>query len=204
MRITLFMFLNLCVAAPPASGQNAGPLKAPSPERGEVIAEPDTAVWDRNQFTLDVNFAGLGVTYARPIRAFRVLGAGVGLGGDALNSMLLSGSHFSQENRLAYEDRDPYGGEQLLSVAHLDVFTRTDLGLGRYWELGLRGSMFLHWDDSDDDPGFGTFLGLYAAPMLGSDRFHFGPRVLAGFFSEERVEFGILFELLTGRVLWSW
>lgn len=168
-------------------------------------SRPDSVPPKKNQFTLDVTFLGLKAGYARRTERSRFLGASVGLGGDyALNAMVLAGRHFSQDGWLAYEGRDQYGGEHLWEVLQVDLFVRTDRDGHWQWDVGLHGSVFAHWDDSDDEPGAGSFVGGYIAPMWGGRHLKLGPRLLAGFFSEGRAEFGINVSLLAGRVLLPW
>ena len=60
------------------------------------------------------------------------------------------------------------------------------------------------FDDSDDDPGGGVFYGAFVEAMYGWRSLKFGPRVLAGFFTEGRPEFGIYLAPLNGRLTFAW
>ena len=177
-----------------AFGLGAAPLAT------QVVAQPAP----ENQLTLDLNFIGASIGYAKRTGAERYLGVEVGAGGDFLNSMILSGNHFSQEGYLAYEGRDQAGNESLLELVHADFFLRYANSSRWHFDVGVRGSVFAHFDDSDDDPGFGGFAGVFFAPMWGGRRFKAGPRLLVGVFSEGDPEFGINFQLLTGRGIFSW
>ena len=72
--------------------------------------------------------------------------------------------------------------------------------------MGVRGSVFIHFDSSDDDPGIPSFLGAYAAYLYGNRRIKVGPELLVGWFSEgsNANELGVLFAPLTGRISFGW
>ena len=175
--------------------------EVPPPKKSDPTASGGAG---KNEITVDVNFIGATVGYARRTGPKRLIGGALGIGGDALNFMLISGSHFSEDWGLSYEDKDGYQDKFLLEILHLDFFMRHEPG--RRWEIdtGIRVSAFFHWDESDDDPGGGLFYGVYSSFLFGSSRFKIGPRVLVGVFSEGDPEFGIAVMPVAGRIRFGW
>ncbi len=141
-------------------------------------------------FTLDVGAVSLAPGYALRLGGHAFVGLRVGLGPDALNYMIVAGSHFAEGP--SYEPKDEYGNERLLEILHLDIYVRLAPSAAWHIDVGVRGSAFLHWDDSDDDPGGGLFFGAVFRPMWGGRKFKVGPRFILGSFSEpRRSEFGV-------------
>jgi len=154
-----------------------------------------------SQLTLEVSIAMASLSYARRANHSWLFGVGGGVGG-ALGKMLVAGRHFAESGGWAYEDRDGYTNKQLFDVFHGKIFSRYE---NSPWQIdiGVQGSVFLHWDSSDDDPGAGFFGGVFLTPMFGWRNVKFGPRVLAGYFGgdADANEFGIYFSpLLAGLI----
>jgi hypothetical protein len=216
MKATLVLLVCLGCTASSAWGQApAGlPRRVPDtpedfPPRPPRVPRPrDPRFLERrNQLTLDLSWIGGTLGFARRVRGERLfLGAEVGLLGDYLNVMLLSGGHFAQDWGLAYDEKDGATGKHLLEIVHAAFFLRHQSSERWQLDFGARASVFLHSDSSDDDPGEATFAGLYGSLMYGSERFKVGPRVMAGLFSEGRrtQEFGLLLVPLTARVTFAW
>lgn len=146
-----------------------------------------------HRFALDVHVVGASLSYANRVGGDWFGGVEIGGGGDFVNAMVLGGRHFSQDGWPSYEEPDYEGDEDLFEVAHLALFARREAGEGFHADLGVRGSAFLHFDQSNDDPGGGLFLGPYASLFWGWRHVKAGPRVMAGLFweSAETREFGI-------------
>lgn len=154
-----------------------------------------------SRFALDVGAVSGALSYAHRVRGDWFLGAGVGAGGEFVNWMLVAGEHFAQDFTIAYERRDGAGEELLFEMASANLFARYEPSTKWHADLGLRGSVFLHFDDSDDDPGGGVFTGLFASVYRGWRHVKVGPRVLVGVFTEtaSTQEFGINLAPLTVR-----
>lgn len=158
----------------------------------------------RNQLSLTGHVGGLTVGYARGVAPGRLVGGELGIGGDWTSLMLLGGPHFGEW--ITYGERDAAGNEQLFELGHVGAFLRGLEGERWTWDAGLRASAFLHFDDSDDDPGGGLFVGAYGTLLVGWSRVKLGPRVQIGLFTEGRGtnELGIYLAPLTGRVTVGW
>lgn len=174
-------------------------LAAPAAAQGNAPRER------AGQLHLDVQPVGLAIGYATKLRSGHAVGGELGFGGNFLEYMLVGGRHFAEDSGIAYEDRDNATGPSLFEVLTLSAFVRHP-GTAR-WQIdtGLRGSAFLHFDSSDDDPGGGLFGGLYAKAVYGGTHIKFGPRVMMGVFSEGNgiTEFGIHLALILGRLTWG-
>mgnify|MGYP006286640283 CR=1 FL=1 len=155
---------------------------------------------------LDVERLGGAVSFARLGADGVYRGVTAGVGGSFLTRMLLSGRHFSHPGWPSYETPDGSTEQFLTEILHLGVFRRSALSERATWELGLRGSFFVHGNSFDDDVAVGYFLGGWAAGLVGWRRFKVGPRVLVGLFGEPggAREPGVLLVPLTGRVELGW
>jgi hypothetical protein len=120
--------------------------------------------------------------------------------------MLLSGRHFSHEDGPSYESRDGYEDKELTELVHLALFRRGVASERWSWDVGARASVLFHYDTSDDDPAFPTFLGGYANLLVGGRRVRVGPRLLVGVFAEAggAREFGVYLVPLAGRISFGW
>lgn len=158
----------------------------------------------RRQVTLDATVLGGSLAYARRVSDRRLVGGGIGLGGDVVGYMLLAGRHFSQSSGLSYEEKDGFGDKLLFEMLHITAFIRHEMG-GRWdFDTGARASWFLHHDSSDDDPSGGVFLGGFAGAYREIGPLRFGPRLLVGAFTEGRPEFGIFIAPITIRLNVGW
>ncbi len=157
-----------------------------------------------NQLSLTAHVGGLTVGYARGVAPDRLVGGELGIGGDWTSVMLLGGRHFGEW--IAYEERDAAGDEQLFELGHVGIFVRGVESERWEWDAGARASAFLHFDESDDDPGGGLFVGVYGTLLVGWSRVKLGPRVQVGLFSEGSGtnELGVYLAPLTGRVTFGW
>jgi hypothetical protein len=156
---------------------------------------------NRNQLSIDVVAGGISVAYAHNNGAGRTAGLGVGVGPDILNFMLVGGRHFAEA--WAYEPRDGATGKALFELAHVGLFFRDQPSRGWQYDVGVRGSYFLHFDSSDDDAGGAKFLGVHGALYYGGRHVKVGPRLLVGRFQcgSNTPEFGINVSPLTVRFL---
>ncbi|MEW5928029.1 MAG: hypothetical protein AB1941_11130 [Gemmatimonadota bacterium] len=181
MRIVLCALGALLLAAGPAAAQRRVP---------------------DHRFTLDVGAVGASLGYATRAGGDWFAGAEIGGGGDFLNFMVVGGRHFAEQGWIAYEGRDASGDEQLFELGHLAFFARREAGDRFQADVGVRGSVFLHFDESDDDPGGGLFVGPYASLFWGWRHFKVGPRIAAGLFYEDADtrEFGVNLAPLTVRI----
>ncbi len=158
--------------------------------------------------SLEVDWMGGSVNYARAGGPGVYWGGEAGVGGGFTNRMLLSGRHFSHEDGPSYEARDGYVDKELIEIIHLAAFRR-GVGSERVaWDVGARASVFVHTDSSDDDPAFPLFVGGYANVMIGNRWVKVGPRLLVGVFSEvggaSARELGVYLVPLAGRVSFGW
>lgn len=155
---------------------------------------------------LDLDVVGGGLSYARARGQGGYVGLGAGVGGAFWNRMLLAGRHFSDEGGPSYQARDGATDKDLIEILHAEVFRRwvTD---GRWsFDAGVRGSVMIHFDSSDDDPGVPLFVGAYGSALWGGRRFRVGPRLLVGLFTEGALarEFGVYLVPVSGRVTFGW
>lgn len=157
-------------------------------------------------FAVDAEILGGSLSFARLRGDGSYQGLAVGVGGSFTTRMLLSGRHFSHQDGPSYQTRDGSTDQDLLEVLHVGLFRRWVPSAGRSFDVGVRGSLFLHGNSFDDDPGFPLFGGVYANALFGWRRVKFGPRVLMGVFTEGggTTEFGILLVPFTGRVEFGW
>jgi hypothetical protein len=155
-----------------------------------------------NRFALDVGVIGATLGYANRVGGDWFAGAEVGGGGDFLNAMVLGGRHFSQDGWLSYEEPDASGEENVFELGHVAFFARHEAGDRFQADVGVRASVFFHFDASDDDPGGGLFVGPYTSLYWGWRHFKVGPRIAAGLFYEnaDTREFGINVAPLTVRI----
>ena len=196
--LVLGLFASLLLSVRDAGAQFAS--------EGQGTASPavQSFLARRNQVTLDASLLSASLAYARQVSPGRFLGAEVGVGGDFIHAMLLAGRHFSEDWGLSYERKDGPGDEFLFEVFHVGAFYRIQPSERWNVDVGGRISGFLHYDDSDDDPGGGAFYGAFAEAMYGWRYLKFGPRVLVGVFTEGRPEFGIYLAPLNGRLTFAW
>ena len=138
-----------------------------------------------HRFALDVHVVGASASYATRVSGDWFGGVETGGGGDFVNAMVLGGRHFSQDGWLSYEEPDYPGDENLFELAHLALFARREASDRFLADVGVRASAFLHFDQSDDDPGGGLFVGPYASLFWGWRHFKVGPRIMAGMFYED-------------------
>jgi hypothetical protein len=162
--------------------------------------QPDTV------FSLEMDWFGGSVNYARARGPGAYRGGEAGVGGGFVSRMLLAGRHFSHQDGPSYETRDGYEDKELIEVLHLAAFRRRVVSERLSWDVGARASAFLHYDTSDDDPGFPLFVGGYANLMVGNRWAKAGPRLLVGMFSEGRGtrELGVYLVPLAGRISFGW
>lgn len=167
---------------------------------GPTAAQPAPPAQHRNQVTLDATILGGSLGYARRTSGRRLVGGGIGVGGDFVGYMLLAGRHFAESSGPAYETRDGFTDKLLFEMLHLNAFVRHET-TGRWtFDTGARASLFFHGDSSDDDLGAGIFLGGYAGAFYDVGPLSLGPRLLVGGFSEGRPEFGIFVAPITIRL----
>jgi hypothetical protein len=155
-----------------------------------------------NQITIDAQILGATIGYARRISPTSHAGATLGLGGHLIEYMALAGRHFSEDSGLAYEERDAGTNPLVYELLSVGGFVRRQQSERWQVELGVRASAFFHFDSTDDEPGGGAFVGVYVLPMYGWRRLKFGPRAMAGVFTEGRgrTEFGVHLAPLTARM----
>ena len=173
-----------------------------APAGAQQRRQPDTVL------SLEVDWMGGAVNYARARGSGAYWGGEVGVGGGFVNRMLLAGRHFSHEDGPSYETRDGYEDKELIEIVHLGLFRRGARSERVTWDVGARASVFLHSDTSDDDPAFPLFVGGYANLMVGNRWVKVGPRILVGMFSEgggvPARELGVYLVPLAGRVSVGW
>jgi hypothetical protein len=118
-----------------------------------ALAQESRPFVPEKQVHLDLAIAGAAAGVAARTSDRTSIGVEVGGGGNWVNYLLAAGGHFGE------------GGAKNSSVvelAHATVFVRTHFSESRHLDLGVKGSAFLHFDSSDDDPGGGYFVGLNA------------------------------------------
>lgn len=170
-----------------------------------IVAATSAAAQRRvpdHRFTVDLGVVGATLGYASRVGGDWFAGAEIGGGGDFLNAMVVGGRHFSQDGWISYDGADYTGEENLFELGHLAFFARREAGDRFQADVGVRGSVFLHFDPSDDDPGGGLFAGPYASLYWGWRHFKVGPRIAAGLFYEDADtrEFGVNVAPLTVRI----
>lgn len=177
----------------------AAVLALAAPARAQQ-RQPDTVL------SLEVDWLGGSVSYARARSPGAYWGGEVGVGGGFVSRMLLAGRHFSHEDGPSYETRDGYEDKELVEILHLAMFRRSVESERLSWDVGARASAFFHYDTSDDDPAFPLFVGGYANLMVGGRWVKLGPRILVGVFSEGGAtrELGIYLVPLAGRISFGW
>ena len=156
-------------------------------------ADASTVLAPAREWSFDLAWAGLNVGYAVRNSDRTSFGASLGVGGNWLNYMALGGSHFAESGGLSYETKDGSTNKELLELARAGVFVRRHFEQGRQVDVGLKGSAFLHFDSSDDDPGGGVFVGMNVTTMWWRwRRVRLGSELDAGAYLENnRAEFGV-------------
>ena len=150
---------------------------------------------------LDLAFAGVSVGVAKRVSDNTAVGASLGVGGNWLNYMALGGRHFAEPGGLSYEAKDGYTSKSLLEGVRGSLFVRRHFGGGRELDLGLKASLFLHSDSSDDDFGGGSFVGANVTyTWLQWRKLHFGSELDIGRYSEGTPELGVNVAPLMVRV----
>ncbi len=162
--------------------------------------QPDTV------FSVEADWIGGALSYARTRGPGRYWGLEAGVGGGFLNRMLLSGRHFSEEDGPSYQPRDGAVDKELIEILHVGAFRRWSPTERVSWDVGARASAFVHTDSSDDDLAVPLFLGAYANVLWGNRWVKVGPRLLMGMFSEGSGsrELGVYLVPLAGRVSFGW
>jgi hypothetical protein len=116
-------------------------------------AQPSPSLVPDRQWHLDLAIAGVAVGFAARTSERTSFGVEIGAGGNWVNHLISDGGHFTE------------GGTRnssLVELAHATMFMRTRFSETQHLDVGLKGSGFLHFDSSDDDPGGGYFVGLNA------------------------------------------
>jgi hypothetical protein len=146
-----------------------------------------------HQFHMDVSGLGLDAGFALRTTARSSLGLSVGIGGNWANYMLIAGGHFAEPGGLSYAAKDGADSKELFELLRASLYSRHYFDHGRQLDLGLKVSVFLHSDTSDDDPGAGGFIGLAATPIWKRwGHVALGSEIDAGAYLESNVtEFGI-------------
>ena len=164
------------------------------------VRQPDTV------FSVDADWIGAALSYARERGPRRYWGVGAGIGGSLRNRMLLAGRHFADEDGPSYQARDGATQKELVEILHVEVFRRWVPSDRWNYDIGLRASVMVHSDSSDDDPGLPFFGGAYAGFVVGNRRLKVGPRLLVGMFWEHAGprEFGVYLVPLSVRVSLGW
>jgi hypothetical protein len=168
--LAVFSALALAVGAAPAAAQRR---------------QPDS------MFSVDADWLGATVGYARARAPGRYGGVEAGLGGSFLNRMLLAG--------------EGYVDEELVEMLHVAAFRRWTPSPHLSWDLGVRTSLFVRQDSWGDDSRFPLFAGLYASLMAGTRRVKVGPRVLVGVFPAiSGTGLGVYLVPVSGRISFGW
>ena len=168
------------------------------------VSGPETPTDTRHMVTFDLTAIGGTIGYAHRIGENRYLGFDGGVDVAVFSYMLYAGRHFSEANGWAYEDQDGFTGKDLFEIVNANIYIRHIYGNRWNIDTGVRGSLFLHYDSSDDDPGGGMFAGVYASVFYGWRHVKFGPRVQMGVFTEGSPEFGIFISPIIVRVAIPW
>lgn len=145
-----------------------------------------------HQATIDASFLGVNFGFAARSSARTYIGASVGLGGNWWNYMALGGKHFAEAGGPSYEAKDGREGKALAELLRGSIFVRHEFASGRQLQVGLKGSGFFHFDNSDDEPGGGSFVGVnITGTWLRWRALGLGSEVDIGRYSEGRPEFGV-------------
>jgi hypothetical protein len=137
-------------------------LTATAAGAGAAAAQSDAAA-PAHQLSLDAGWIGLDVGYAVRSSESTSFGVSLGAGGNWANYMVLAGRHFAESNGLSYQPKDGATGKAVYELARGAIFVRRHFDSGLQVDVGLKASGFLHFDSSDDDPGFGAFAGVKAS-----------------------------------------
>ncbi len=173
------------------------------PEQAQASAAP-ASLQKSNMLTVDLTLLGGSIGYARRIGAHRYVGVEGGVDVGYLTYMIYAGRHFAEHDGWSYEEKDGFENKDLLEILHGNLFVRHEYADWWHIDTGLRSSLFLHFDSSDDDAATGVFAGAYATAMFGWKHFKLGPRVQAGIFYEHEGEFGVFLQPVIGRIAFSW
>ncbi|MBN1163720.1 MAG: hypothetical protein JXB45_04025 [Candidatus Krumholzibacteriota bacterium] len=152
----------------------------------------------------NIDLAALMVSpgIAWPVGPHWHVGTGIGVGDDMLGFMAVGGNHYSEPDWWSYENRDGATNKDLFDILHVKVFARNKPFTRWQLDIGLHGSVFLHWDSSDDDPGSGVSVAAYALPTYGWRHIKIGARIAVGYFRgcQDASEFGVKVSPLILRV----
>jgi hypothetical protein len=118
-----------------------------------ALAQDSVSLVPQKQVHLDLAIAGAAVGFAARTSERTSFGVEIGGGGNWVNYMLIGGNHFAARGAK---------GSSVVELAHATVFVRTRFSERQHLDLGAKASAFLHFDNSDDDPGGGYFIGLNA------------------------------------------
>ena len=165
-------------------------------------AVEDVAAKTGVEWTIDLSSLMVSPAIAWSVgRNWRV-GAGIGIGDDLLSTMVVGGYHYSEPGWWSYDGRDGARDKRLFDILHAKAFARVELSMRWQLDIGIHGSVFLHFDSSDDDPGGGASVTVYALPMYGWRHVKLGPRIAIGYFGgcQDRSEFGVKVSPLIFRV----
>jgi hypothetical protein len=160
-----------------------------APALAQTSAPPVAPV---RQVHFDVSLAGLSVGFAVGSSPRTSVGASLGIGGNWWNYMVLGGRHFAESGGLSYEAKDGASGKSVVELARATAFVRRHFDHGRQLDVGVKVSGFLHSDDSDDDFGGGTFIGVNVTGTWWQwRRLRFGSEMDVGRYTEGRPELGV-------------
>lgn len=159
---------------------------------------------ENNMLSFDLDVVGGTAEYARRIDDNRLLGFGAGVDAAFLGYMVYAGRHFAEHDGWSYEEKDGYTNKDLLEILHGNLFIRHEALDRMHVDTGLRSSLFMHFDSSDDDAAVGIFAGAYVTVMYGWQRLKFGSRVQAGVFYEREGEFGVFLSPVIVRIALPW
>jgi hypothetical protein len=118
-----------------------------------ALAQESRALVPETQVHLDLAIVGAAVGVASRTSDRTSIGVEIGGGGNWVNYMLAASGHFGERGAK---------NSSVVELAHATVFVRTHFSERQHLDLGVKGSAFLHFDSSDDDPGGGYFVGLNA------------------------------------------
>lgn len=155
------------------------------------------------EWSFDLSALMISPGIAWPLGPDWRMGVGIGVGDDLLGFMAVGGNHYSEPGFWTYQGRDGATDKALFDVLHAKVFARIEPFTRWQFDLGLHGSVFFHFDSSDDDPGSGMSVGAYALPVYGWSHVKVGPRIVAGYFRgcHGASEFGVKVSPLILRII---
>lgn len=129
------------------------------------------------------------------------------IGMNLSNYMLVAGAHFAEDRTLIkYNGKDSYDEEFYLGMFGWGVFARLFNDSNFPIDVGYRGELFLHSDDSSNNLGGGIFNGIFVNVFTPTKfkykderkkrKMSVGLRLTPGIFKESnRVEAGVLGDL---------